>query len=69
MKVAVDDVEFLDRHEAVIQWRNGRVYIEARRADGLRCQYNAATIGELIDKVRASFDRWAHGAAKKGGGQ
>jgi len=58
--LAVDDVEFLDRHEAVIQFRNGHVYIELTRADGLRCQYNAATICELVNRARASFDRKVH---------
>lgn len=50
--IAVDDLDFLDRHDAVIQFRNGHVYIDLQQGP-IRAQYNGFTIGEVIRKARA----------------
>ena len=52
--IAVDDVEFCERHEATIQFRNGKVYIDVRGRSGLRTQYNGWTFGEAINLARAA---------------
>ena len=50
--IAADDVEFCDRHEATVQFRNGKVYIEVRGARGLRTQYSGWTFGDAINVAR-----------------
>lgn len=54
--IAAADVEFCDRHDATVQFRNGRVYIEVRGARGLRTQYNGWTFGEAINLARKALD-------------
>lgn len=52
------DVLWLDAHDAIVHWHNGRVYIDVRRDDGLRVQENCGVTREASSgaRVAASCD-------------
>jgi hypothetical protein len=53
------DVLWLDAHDAIVHWHNGRVYIDVRRDDGLRVQENGSSLATCLQRAMR--------VAKKGG--
>ena len=57
--LAVDDVAFLEKHQAHAFWSDGhKVGLEWRRPDGLLLQHSGWSIGEAINAARASLWAW-----------
>ena len=46
------DVAWLDAHDAIVHWHNGRIYVDVRREDGLRVQCNSLFSGVAINRAR-----------------
>lgn len=60
------DVAWLDAHDAIVHWHNGRVYIDVCRDDGLRVQANGPALGVCVNRAMA-LTKAALAAAKLGG--
>ena len=58
--IAVDDVEFLDIHEATLHFAAGKkIGIDWRRCDGLIAQHSGWTVAEVINAARAAKKSWS----------
>ena len=71
--LAIDDVEFLEKHEATMCFRGGhKIGLEWRRPDGLLLQHSGWTVGHAINSAREALRRWretdAQGLADEKGG-
>lgn len=57
--LGVDDVEFLEAHEAQLWFKSGsKVGLEWRRPDGLRVQCSGWTVGECLNTARKMLSKW-----------
>lgn len=62
--IAVDDLEFLEMHEATLRFAAGKkIGLDWRRPDGLIVQCSGWTVGEVINDGRTALRKWqaAHG--------
>ena len=68
-QLAVDDIEFLEMHEAELSFAVGKeIGLEWRRPDGLRAQHSGWTVGEVINEARAALRKWREATREKGVG-
>lgn len=51
--MSLDDVQFLEKHQAVVHFRTGyRIGIELTREDGLKVQCSDWTLATAMDRAR-----------------
>ena len=57
--LAVDDLEFLEAHDAIVYFSVGlKVGLEWRRPDGLKLQHSGWSVGHALNEARAALRKW-----------